>query len=625
MPWSSRAKPPGRAAAVVRAEPARSAPSTAARPGLAWETRRAPRAELPSPAGAGSGLRPSRPSRRPEVVRRARRARPGGPGAARARRRAAARRRPAPPGTRAARGRRDPAEELLARRLLSRGGGRLAARRGRDRAARRPHDAEPVDELPELATADARPGAGRPGRGRRRLRGGTPGRAAARPLGHCSRRRRCAPAGSGSATCGRPPRSCTSTSRRRRCWSSWPPAAGLLAVARRRRRQRRCWLPTDAFDAWAPRPAAERWVAPGPGLAGQPADARAGRLPRPAGKAWNALAPGLVASAPGRDPPDGAGAAGRRCPPGEVLATGTGVPSLVARVAWLRPRRPRDRADQVAWAVDEAAVLGVTGLGGARRRTPGRCSAGDEAAAAAALAPLLPEPVDHVLLQADLTAVAPGPLEPSSPAGCSWSPTSSRAAAPPSTASPRLGAPGARRRLVGRRGARVPRVGVAHTGPAAAQLPRRRHRAHVRHASGSGYAEAFLRADDEAALTELLHHPRPRTLGLRRIAPTVLVSTTPLDVLLPRLRELGAAPVVEAADGTVRVARPDVLRARSPASPRRPGATRPARPPRSPRRDRDPRRRPGRRRAGPRSAPTADAERRRWPRCARRSRPGRPC
>ncbi|WP_260471050.1 helicase-associated domain-containing protein, partial [Streptomyces sp. RP5T] len=33
------------------------------------------------------------------------------------------------------------------------------------------------------------------------------------------------------------------------------------------------------------------------------------------------------------------------------------------------------------------------------------------AAAARLLAPLLPEPPDHVLLQADLTAVAPGPLQ----------------------------------------------------------------------------------------------------------------------------------------------------------------------------------------------------------------------
>ena len=50
-------------------------------------------------------------------------------------------------------------------------------------------------------------------------------------------------------------------------------------------------------------------------------------------------------------------------------------------------------------------------------------------------------------------------------------------------------------------------------------------------------------------IAELLHHPQAASLGLRRIAPTVLISTTPIDVLLPRLRELGASPVVEAADG----------------------------------------------------------------------------
>jgi len=75
-----------------------------------------------------------------------------------------------------------------------------------------------------------------------------------------------------------------------------------------------------------------------------------------------------------------------------------------------------------------------------------------------------------------------------------------------------------------------------------------------------GHAEAFVRADDEAALTELLHHPKAASLGLRRLAPTVLISSTPIDVLLPRLRELGVAPVVESPDGTVHVARPDLHR-----------------------------------------------------------------
>ena len=110
-----------------------------------------------------------------------------------------------------------------------------------------------------------------------------------------------------------------------------------------------------------------------------------------------------------------------------------------------------------------------------------------------------------------------------------------------------------------------------------------------------GHAEAFLRADDEAALTELLHHPKAGALGLRRLAPTVLISSTPLDVLLPRLRDLGVAPVVESADGTVRVARPDLRRARTPKDRRGP-AVRTARESRArrPGRQRHPVRGPGR-------------------------------
>jgi hypothetical protein len=78
-----------------------------------------------------------------------------------------------------------------------------------------------------------------------------------------------------------------------------------------------------------------------------------------------------------------------------------------------------------------------------------------------------------------------------------------------------------------------------------------------------GHSESFLRSDDETALTELMHAPGVDALRLRRIAPTVVISDLPLGTLLPRIRELGMAPVVEAVDGTVRVARPDVFRARS--------------------------------------------------------------
>ncbi len=322
------------------------------------------------------------------------------------------------------------------------------------------------------------------------------------------------------------------------------------------------WIPTDAFDQWTNLSVAERWAALVRAWLESP------RLPGlvgsrdPAGKVWNALAPELsgVHQVESRRM---ALDALVELPPGEVLATGTGVPSLVRRVSWRRPRRPRTRADQVAWAVEEAGVLGVVALGGLASYSR-RLVGGDEADAVAELAGLLPEPVDHVLLQADLTAVAPGPLESRLARQLQLvADVESRGGATVYRFTPAS----VRRALdTGWTAAEVHDfVGSVSRTPVPQPLTylvddTARTFGTVR----VGHAEAFLRSDDEAALTELLHHPKAASLGLRRIAPTVLISPTPLDVLLPRLRDLGTAPVVEAADGTVHVARPDLLRARTP-------------------------------------------------------------
>ncbi|WP_435743441.1 helicase C-terminal domain-containing protein [Nocardioides sp. SYSU DS0663] len=336
-------------------------------------------------------------------------------------------------------------------------------------------------------------------------------------------------------------------------------AAGLLATTADRDGNP-AWVPTDLFDTWAGQDLADRWTVLARAWLDTP------RLPGlvgsrdPQGKTWNALQPELAAAT---------AAEARRMtlevladlPEGQVLAAGTGPPSVVARVAWLRPRRPRSRADQVAWALDEAGALGVTGLGGLASHARELLADDDPSAA---LAALLPEPVDHVLLQADLTAVAPGPLESAlarrlqlvadveSRGGATvyrFTPSSVRRALDSGWTAVEL------HDFVGS----LSRTPVPQPLTYLVDDTARTYGA-VR----VGAVEAFLRSDDETALTELLHHPRASALGLRRLAPTVLVSTTPLDLLLPRLRELGSAPVVEAPDGTVHVARPDVLRARTP-------------------------------------------------------------
>ena len=322
------------------------------------------------------------------------------------------------------------------------------------------------------------------------------------------------------------------------------------------------WLPTDAFDAWSGRPAADRWVDLALAWLASPRLSGLVGTRDQAGKAANALSPEL-ASTFQVESRRMALEAWDGVPDGEVLASGTGLPSLVALVAWRRPRRPRSRDQQVAWTVTEAELLGVSGLGALSAH--GRAVlAGDQAAAVKALAPLLPEPVDHILLQADLTAVAPGPLE--SSVGRTLhllADVESRGGATVYRFTPGS----VRRAFDAGWSALEAHEFIASVSRTPVPQPLTYLIDDTSRTFGTlrvGHAEAFLRADDEATLTALLHHPRGESLGLRRLAPTVLISTVPVDLLLVRLRELGTGPVVEAADGTVRVARPDLLRARSP-------------------------------------------------------------
>ena len=77
-----------------------------------------------------------------------------------------------------------------------------------------------------------------------------------------------------------------------------------------------------------------------------------------------------------------------------------------------RPAGP-DGPGPSCWGGRSTRRAGSASPAPARWRAPGRALlAGDPEAAADALDAALPPPVDHVLLQADLTAVAPGPLTP---------------------------------------------------------------------------------------------------------------------------------------------------------------------------------------------------------------------
>ena len=79
----------------------------------------------------------------------------------------------------------------------------------------------------------------------------------------------------------------------------------------------------------------------------------------------------------------------------------------------------------------------------------------------------------------------------------------------------------------------------------------------------SGAATAYLRCDDEALLARVLADRDVASLGLRRIAPTVVITSTSVPRVLEVLREAGYAPAAEAADGEVVALGADAPRAPS--------------------------------------------------------------
>lgn len=242
------------------------------------------------------------------------------------------------------------------------------------------------------------------------------------------------------------------------------------------------------------------------------------------------------------------------------------VESLRARLDWLSPRTASAFRDAfVGWVLDEAATLGLTAAGALARPglallAPPEGDASGFEAAADALDAALPEPVDHVLIQADLTAVAPGPLEPAL----------ARELTLIADVESRGGAtvyrftPGSVRRALdaGRTGEEILTLLAARSRTPVPQVlsylvqdTARRH-GHIR----IGSAQAYVRAEEPAILSEVLADRRAGTLRLRRLAPTVLAAQAAPHEVLEVLRAIGLAPVAETVDGDVVVGRPQAHR-----------------------------------------------------------------
>ncbi len=335
------------------------------------------------------------------------------------------------------------------------------------------------------------------------------------------------------------------------------------------------FLPTGAYDLWRALTIAQRW------------DVLA--------RSWLAMSrqPGLVGQRDDRDRPinalspeaERAGAPQARREALAALAglepgTAPSVEDVLELLAWHAPRRARGREAAHRDALAGAAQLGVTARGAitsyARLLLDDTHPAdGDPLGAeptartdtVRALDELLPAPVDHVLVQADLSVVVPGPPEPELAAELEVLTEQE------SASMRRVSAASVRQAL-----------DVGYSATDLHELFKKRSRTPVPQALTyliddaarkhgglrAGSAGGYLRSDDEALVAQVLADKRLAVLGLRRLAPTVLVSPYPVSRLLGALRDAGFAPVAEDAGGTAVLARPKVRRAptRTPVSAR---------------------------------------------------------
>ncbi|GAA2140189.1 helicase-associated domain-containing protein [Kitasatospora kazusensis] len=320
------------------------------------------------------------------------------------------------------------------------------------------------------------------------------------------------------------------------------------------------WAPTPAYDSWLQQPVADRWVLLARDWIAATRVAGLAGTPDGKGKTRAVLGPEL----------DRTLAPSVRRAVLELLATvapgGTATAgTLLPALRWQRPLRGgpvgpdgRDFRDHLTeWALSEAELLGLTGRGALAAPARALISGGDPAAV---LTPLLPQPLDHVILQPDLTAIAPGPLlTPVAQALALCADVESKGGATVY----RFTTESVRRALdAGRTAADLHAFLEKHSRTPVPQplaylvddVARRHGVLRV------GAASSYLRCDDPSLLAEVLADRRAVELRLRLLAPTVLAAQAPPDTLLSVLRIMGYAPAAESADGDVLITRPDSRR-----------------------------------------------------------------
>ncbi|MCO4254986.1 helicase-associated domain-containing protein [Pseudarthrobacter cellobiosi] len=229
--------------------------------------------------------------------------------------------------------------------------------------------------------------------------------------------------------------------------------------------------------------------------------------------------------------------------------------AVLQRAEWTQPRMARRFSSLIRGVLAEAELLGLTGSG-ALSQLGSAIAEDNPDEALGILGEHLPAALNHVLLQADLTAVAPGYLAPELAEKLLV--MADAEGQGPATIY-RFSASSVRRALdAGHDASSLLEFLREHSATAVPQpleylvedTASRHGRLRV------GTAASFIQSDDEATVLELAAESKAAGLGLARIAPTVLISTAPPRETAQVLRGLGLSPSVDQAEpGVVRLRR----------------------------------------------------------------------
>ena len=307
-------------------------------------------------------------------------------------------------------------------------------------------------------------------------------------------------------------------------------------------------LPTSAFDIWLTKSAEERWyslvvlwldTSRVSGLIGKISD-----------KNVAPLGPEL----------DRAGASLIRRSTLKVLNDNPqltpDVKSLQEIVKWINPQRANN--DYVEWTLREAEWLGITGQGALSTFGSNLLNEKEVLEIESAL----PKPVDHILIQADNSAVAPGPLTPelASEMG-TIADIESRGGATVY----RFSDSSIRRGLDhGKTGDQI-KTFLSKISKTPMPQPLEYLIADIAKRHGRlrvGSAHTYIRCEDEGLVQQILHDKKCEHLRLRKIAPQVLVTDFELAEVIGELREFGYLPAAENSGGVL-LSQPNLRRSKS--------------------------------------------------------------